>query len=314
MRIVLAHLLATTLAGADAVPAAPAAMPTATIGQDAIGAVADLTVGAATQRFRWIAPGTGTIGTAPDDPQRDKYADETAHAVVVTRGLWIADTECTQGLWTEVMGENPSTYRAPDGTWQRLPVHGVSWDDCQVFLERLRERVPGLEARLPTESEWEYAARAGATTALPTGPLTIVARCHGPEIDPIGWYAGNAGQQLELENPATLTMRSPEQYQFPDERRGPHRVGVKAANAWGLHDVIGNVWEWCHDHYAPYPAGPLTDPTGPASGTDGRVYRGGAWSSEARECRLSMRGTNSAGIRQAWFGLRIAVGPLPVAP
>ena len=112
------------------------------------------------QRWRWVPPGSFVMGSPPDEPGR--FKDEgPEHWVTLTRGYWIADTPCTQAFWEAVMGENPSHFRDP-----LRPVEQVSWDDVQVFLGRLNERVPGLQATLPTEAQWEYACRAGSQTAL----------------------------------------------------------------------------------------------------------------------------------------------------
>jgi len=144
------------------------------------------------------------------------------------------------------MGANPS-YFTECGS--RCPVEQVSWEDVQEFIRRLNEQESGsgYEYRLPTEAQWEYAARAGTTGAR-----------HG-ELDEIAWHSDNSGSET-------------------------HPVGEKLANAWGLHDMLGNVWEWVADWFAVYPAGAVTDPQGPDTGS-GRVTRGGGWANNARSVR-----------------------------
>ena len=166
--------------------------------------------------------------------------DETpAHRVVLTKGFEIARHEVTQRVWEALMGRNPSTFRGPD-----RPVELVSWNDAQEFLAVLNGRGDGYHYRLPTEAEWEYAARAGTT-----GP-------YFGDLDAIAWYAGNSANQT-------------------------HPVGQKQPNAWGLYDMQGNVWEWCHDwyeadYYEELGDEPAVDPRGPATG-EYRVMRGGSW-------------------------------------
>ncbi|MBN1837268.1 MAG: formylglycine-generating enzyme family protein [Spirochaetales bacterium] len=152
----------------------------------------------------------------------------------------------------------------------RYPVEQVSWDDCQEFIKRLNARHPGRGFRLPTEAEWEYACRAG-TAGARYGALNGVA-----------WYDGNSGSAT-------------------------HPVGEKSANAWGLHDMLGNVWEWCGDWYADtLPGGSVTDPVGPGSGSF-RVLRGGSWINVAGVYRAALRGTLDPGDRYFNLGLRLAI-------
>ena len=164
------------------------------------------------------------------------------------------------------MGTNPSGF--PE-CGARCPVEQVSWDDVQEFIRRLNEResASGYVYRLPTEAEWEYAARAGTTGAR-----------HG-ELDEVAWYSDNSG-------PTT------------------HPVGEKQANAWGLHDTLGNVWEFVADWYGEYPAGAVTDPQGPDTGS-GRVIRGGSWGGGAGYVRSAVRFSRSPGHRDGFIGFRL---------
>ena len=184
-----------------------------------------------------IVPGEFLMGCSAGDGECG--ADEKpAHRVAITKAFEIGRHEITQAVWQAVMGTNPSTFKALD-----RPVEHVSWNDVQEFLAALNGRRDGYRYQLPTEAEWEYAARAGST-----GPY------HG-SLDAIAWYGANSGQT------------------------GP--VGQKQPNAWGLHDMHGNVWEWCQDwydadYYRTLGTPRALDPRGPASGQQ-RVLRGGSW-------------------------------------
>jgi formylglycine-generating enzyme required for sulfatase activity len=218
---------------------------------------------------RWIPDGRFRMGSPSSERWRD--SDEVEHEVVFSRGFFLAETECTQGQWEAVMGSNPSTFKGKD-----RPAEQVSWDDAMKFCRELtavqrQEGVlpEGWEWRLPTEAEWEYAARAGTTGAR-----------HG-ELDAIGWYETNSGSET-------------------------HGVKGKQANAWGLYDMIGNVWEWCGDWYGDYLTGSDTDPTGPGSGSN-RVGRGGSWFNDARLARSAHRSRGGPGIRNDNLGFRPAL-------
>ena len=214
--------------------------------------------------FVWIPAGEFLMGTPRHGG--DTYDDETRHEVRISRGFWLGKYEVTQGEWGAVMGTNPSAF---SDCGQRCPVETVSWADAQAFIRELNERESGsgYEYRLPTEAEWEYAARAG-TSGIRYG-----------ELDEIAWYSDNRA----------LKTRP---------------VGQKEANAWGLHDMLGNVWEWTGDWYGAYPTGPVTDPEGPESGS-GRVNRGGSWIDFAGGVRSANRHYNSPGNRGSSVGFRL---------
>jgi formylglycine-generating enzyme required for sulfatase activity len=218
---------------------------------------------------RWIPAGRFTMGSPTSEEGRS--SDEVAHEVVLSRGFFMAETECTQGQWEAVMGSNPSNLKGRD-----RPVEQVSWEEAVEFCRKLtaKQREEGVlpegwEWRLPTESEWEYAARAGTTGAR-----------HG-ELDAIAWHGGNSGNET-------------------------HGVKGKQANAWGLYDMVGNVWEWCGDWYGDYPTESVTDPSGPSSGSF-RVFRGGCWRDGARYARSAFRGRNVPGFRFNFLGFRPAL-------
>ncbi len=305
----LALALACATVGIAATPANkpedPAPFWASASGQDAFGYYADLKVNDVTQRMRWIAPGTFTMGSPVGEAGRNE--NETQHPVTLTKGYWLADSPCTQNLWVAVVGVNPSHFKAADGVWQELPVETVSWDDCQtLFTGKLNAQFAGLRAALPTEAQYEYACRAGSGTAIYTGALTIRGGFDGPELDLIAWYGGNSGEGLEVTNPNSIKYNEKER-QYPGQNSGPHRVKMKAANAWGLYDMCGNMWEWVGDWYDDYPPGAATDPTGPASG-EKRILRGGGWGSNPRNCRSAQRDKQppSKGAFLAW-GFRFVI-------
>ena len=176
-----------------------------------------------------------------------------AHQVTLTKPFWLGKTEVTQAQWEALMGSNPSKFRNAAGD---APVERVSWNDAMQFCRKLTERerqadrLPeGYEYTLPTEAQWEFACRAGTTGSYGGSG----------NLDEMGWYTSNSGGTT-------------------------HPVAQKQANAWGLYDMNGNVWEWCQDWYGNYPGNSVTDPTGPSSGS-GHVIRGGSWINDPRYCR-----------------------------
>ena len=217
----------------------------------------------------WCPPGKFMMGSPSSEPRRG--SDEVQHEVELIRGLFLAETECTQGQWESVMGGNPSYFKGSD-----RPVEEVSWDEAVEYCRKLtaKQRAEGVlpdgwEWRLPTEAEWEYGARGGTAGAR-----------YG-ELDAIGWYFGNSGSFA-------------------------HPVKQKAANVWGLHDMVGNVWEWCSDWYGDYPTGSVTDPVGPGSGSF-RVARGGGWTGGARCARSADRCMFDPSFRRYILGFRPAL-------
>jgi formylglycine-generating enzyme required for sulfatase activity len=285
--------------------------------------------------FVYIAPGTFIMGSPSNEEGRDD--DEIQHQVTLTRGFYLQTTEVTQGEWQRVMGTNPSFYPTCGSS---CPVDRVSWWDA-VSYANARSRSEGLSEcyvlsgcsgvagsgsvtgdsaprygtgdyscsrvsfsglgctgyRLPTESEWEYAARAGTS-----GPAYVSGTLHGSECSPntalarIAWFNVNSLVSWESNSVATVCSAT--------ERRGPQPVGGLQANAWGLRDMLGNVWEWTHDWYGDYP-GSVTDPVGPSSGSS-RVFRGGCWLFYASHVRAAYRGNSMPGNRFSFLGFRLA--------
>jgi formylglycine-generating enzyme required for sulfatase activity len=231
---------------------------------------------------------------SPED-EVGRYENEgPQHEVMIERGFWIFATPCTQALWEAVMGRNPSEFRSPT-----RPVEQVSWDDCQEFMTRLNARLEGLELSLPSEVQWEYACRAGTTTATYAGELDILGANNAPILDRIAWYRGNCGADFDLANGWDTSGLTERQYAF--DRGGTRPVGLKRPNNWGLYDMLGSVWEWCMDTYRPYgERGRETE-----SSTD-RVLRGGSWGSDPRSVRAADRSWIGPGYRIDDFGFRCA--------
>ena len=222
-----------------------------------------------TQRMRWIPPGRFTIGSPDDEPGR--FGDEgPQQEIAIASGYWLFDTPCTQALWQAVMGKNPSNFQSPT-----RPVEQVSFNDVRQFLRRINARIPGLNLSLPSEAQWEYACRAGTTAATYAGAMDMLSDYNAPVLDAIAWYGGNSGVEFELDNGYDSSDWPDKQYEHT--KAGTHPVGQKAPNAWGLYDMLGNVWEWCADHWHDSYAGVPLDGSAwvDKRGAAGRVIRGG---------------------------------------
>jgi len=209
------------------------------------------------------------MGSPPGEPERDEQ--ERQHDVTVARFFWLGRFEVTQAQWSTLMDRNPSRFRGGD-----LPVERVNWFEIREFLRRLTAAAPGRRFRLPTEAEWEYACRAGSTTPYSTG--TVLTR-----------------------EQANFTPR-PEAP--PAAQGGTIAVGSFSPNAWGLHDMHGNVWEWTSDDFCPYPEGP-TDAGARACGGALKVIRGGSWYFAADSARCALRCTHRPEDRGFSLGFRV---------
>ncbi|MBF0624722.1 MAG: formylglycine-generating enzyme family protein [Magnetococcales bacterium] len=257
------------------------------MGQDAYGLWVriDLSLDEArpvSQRLRWIPPGRFLMGSPEDEPGR--YEDEgPQHEVTFEKGFWLFDTPCTQALWQAVMGDNPSRFKSPD-----RPVEQVDFQDVRKFLKKINKEHAGLNLILPSEAQWEYACRAGTTTALYSGPIEIKGENNAPALDPIAWYGGNSGEEFDLDNGWDISGLLEKQY--PHKKAGTHRVALKKSNPWGLYDMLGNVCEWCADPWhASYEGAPTDGSVWEAPG-DRRVLRGGSWFAYVRDVRAASRG------------------------
>jgi formylglycine-generating enzyme required for sulfatase activity len=215
-------------------------------------------------------------GAKPERRSQKVKRDERALPHLVSLDdFFIAQTVVTQQLWDALMWDNPSEFKGP-----RRPVECVSWFDCHKFIAKLNAWTK-QQFRLPTEAEWEYAARGGTGSqgCKYAGSNTI---------DDVAWYWGNS-KILGISNP----------------EYGTHAVGTKAPNELGLYDMTGNVMEWCQDWYDSYDSSAQTNPTGPSSGSI-RVLRGGSWINDAGSCRVAFRSGESLSDRSNYIGLRLA--------
>ena len=273
-------------------------------GTDSFGTWADITVPArsgpaVTQRLRLILPGRFQMGSPDDEPGR--FDDEgPRHEVIIREGFLLFDTPCTQALWEAVMGDNPSRFKSPT-----RPVENVSFEDAQYFLSGVNDRVPGLDVALPSEAQWEYACRAGVEAATYAGPIKILGERNAPVLNKIAWYGGNSGEGFELREGEDSSKWPEKQYRHT--KAGTRPVKGKDPNAWGLYDMLGNVWEWCedswHDSYKNAPADESAWLSGSAAG---RVLRGGSWRSDARHVRAADRIEDDPGPRGSNLGFRCA--------
>jgi formylglycine-generating enzyme required for sulfatase activity len=252
-------------------------------GDDLFGLWADLVVetgqGRAEQRLRCIEAGTFRMGSPADEPERG--ADEgPQHLVTLTRGFWLGDTACTQALWQAVTGKNPSYFKEDP----QSPVEQVSWREVQGFLRALEELLPpGCAADLPSEAEWEYACRAGTETPFSFGATVTPGQVN---------YEGNypyAGGAKGLYRAKTVPVRS-----LP-------------ANAWGLYEMHGNVWEWCIDGWRGYDGTDLVDPRGPEGDGTPRAVRGGSCLGAARRARSASRIALHPGGADRRLGFRLCL-------
>ena len=217
----------------------------------------------------YVEGGSFDMGATYEQVDNALDNEKPVHRVTLS-GYYIGMYEVTQELWEAVMGSNPSYHAA-----SQYPVESVSWNDCKEFVSRLSS-LTGMIFRLPTEAEWEYAARGGNKS--------LHYKYSGSDnIDDVAWYWDNSGKKT-------------------------HAVGTKSPNELGIYDMSGNVWEWCSDRYGDYSAGAQTNPQGPSAGSD-RVLRGGRWGSRARYCRVSNRDYGDPGNSLSRSGLRLVLVP-----
>jgi len=213
----------------------------------------------------YVPGGTFTMGATSEQGSDVDDDEKPTHSVTLS-GYHIGQTEVTQALWTAVMGSNPSRFKG-----DQRPVERVSWNDCQTFISRLNAKT-GKNFRLPTEAEWEYAARGGHSGG---------SKYAGSDnISNVAWYDDNSGGET-------------------------HNVATKSPNGLGIYDMSGNVWEWCQDWYGEYSSSSQTNPKGPSFG-DFRVDRGGGWYFNAGFCRVSFRGSSPPSYSSNYLGLRLA--------
>lgn len=216
-----------------------------------------------------VKGGTFTMGaTEEEDADHATFVASPKHQVTLSN-FSIGQTEVTQELWVAVMGSNPSQ----DTSNLQYPVSYINWPDCDAFITKLNE-LTGLHFRLPTEAEWEYAAKGGANSQgfVYSG---------SDDLDEVAWISTNSDSH-------------------------PHQVATKKANELGLYDMNGNIEEWCHDWYSLYTEDPVVNPSGPETGMS-KVHRGGRWNGSAKYCRLSRRDGFSQGVKRNYMGMRLAL-------
>ena len=230
-----------------------------------------------------IAPDEFLMGSPTDE--KGRYEWETQHQVRLTKPFWIGRHPVTQAEYEAVMGDNPSDFKGP-----RRPVENVDWHQAMAFCAKLTERaraagclLEGFVFRLPTDAEWEYACRAGTTSAFNDGSDCTKPTGKDPALERLGWYDKNSGNET-------------------------HLVGEKQPNAWGLHDMHGSVWEWCLDGQRKFTSKAQTDPLGPEAPDARRGVRGGSGWSGAGLCRSASRGALGPGRRGRFLGFRLVAG------
>jgi len=293
--------------------------------------------------MRPIPAGTFLMGSPAEEPGYVASKEGPQTRVTLTRPFWMGRTEITHGQWKNVMGtdllEQARRSLADDTLiqigskqmtlrdyWKRkadddptlllnntaddLPMHLVDWNEAMEFCRRLTAREhtagrlrAGFAYTLPTEAQWEYACRAGSSDATYAGPIQILGRHNAPVLDAIAWYGGNSNVGYEGKG-TDLTKLKDKQY--PGTFAGQRTVGTKQPNAWGLHDMLGSVWEWCLDIVGTYPGGEVTDLRG-ADSDPRRAERGGSWRSFAAENRAAFRFFDPKGIRDDNLGFRIVL-------
>ena len=225
--------------------------------------VREYTVGGVTFRMIRVEAGTFQMGSTTGDSD-----EQPVHSVTLSADYYIGETEVTQELWTAVMGNNPSYFTSDS----KLPVESVSWNDCKTFITKLNA-LTGTDFRLPTEAEWEFAARGGNKSKGYTYSGSNA-------IGDVAWYTSNSESKT-------------------------HVVKTKMPNELGIYDMSGNVWEWCSDWYGNYSSAAVTDPQGPSSDS-ARVERGGCWNGGATYCRCASRGCFMPSYTFNYLGLRLA--------
>jgi formylglycine-generating enzyme required for sulfatase activity len=256
-------------------------IPEKKIGEDQYGRYAELVLQGVKQRFRFLPSGSFLMGSPESEAERDD--DETQYRVTFQQGFWMADTACTQALWQAVMGDNPSNFTDnPEN-----PVEQVSWDDVQIFLQRANDFVPEMVVRLPSEAEWEYACRAGTSSAFSFGNAITSNQAN---YDGNYVYVGDGREGEYREETLPVKSFSP--------------------NGWAFYQMHGNVWEWCQDTYDSYDNIPTDGGVVWLEGDSSRrVLRGGSWDDSPDMLRSACRGDGSPDFRANNVSFRVVISP-----
>ena len=274
-------------------------------GQTEVSAV---TIDDLNMEFVRIPAGEFDMGSSSQEPGR--YDNENLHKVRITHTFYLMTTEVTQDQWRTVVNTAADTALAPNPSYfadcgDDCPVERVTWNEVQQFIQALEARYPGAyEFRLPTEAEWEYAAKTENNETSSNDPITVTDCGLDPVLDPIGWYCGNS--DVDYEGCSDYSDSG------GPACAGTHPVAGRNPNARGLFDMHGNVSEWCQDYYEDiysYTTEPVIDPQGPADGNV-RVYRGGSFYSVAVNCRSAYRGRGTQDLRYLGTGFRLVCSPL----
>jgi formylglycine-generating enzyme required for sulfatase activity len=246
-------------------------------------------------QFVYVEPGSFQMGLNAGNSN-----EKLVHQVTISKGYWIGKYEVTQNEYKLLMGNNPSTFKGVNN-----PVEQVSWDDAVSFCKKFteQERVAGrlpseYEYRLPTEAEWEFAARGGNASKG-------YKYSGGDNLDSVAWYYENSGNSRISESSWKIETLKSNSCQT-------HEVGTKSANESGIYDMSGNVWEWCHDWYmyGEYAGKNKADPARVAPGS-GRVVRGGSWEDTACGCLVTIRRSSSPSRSGDDIGFRVAIALSP---
>lgn len=245
-------------------------------GEDREGIFAEFALNGVLFEWRWVPPGRFWMGSPEDEPGR-KVEEGPRHEVILTHGFWMGRTPVTQAQWRMLMKENPGRFQGDS-----LPVEKVSWKDAMAYCMRLNVLCSGMDITLPTEAQWEYACRAGTNGAFGDGSPCTDPEGKDPALDRLGWFSGNADLQM-------------------------HPVGLKDGNAWGLHDMHGNVWEWCLDGPRRYSHALEVNPEGLMDGFTAGI-RGGSGLWRTRSCRCAARNSRDRSTGEPFVGFRLVSG------
>ena len=270
--------------GADEPPPPPPTVPGTEPGERRVYKIEGISY-----PFRWCPAGTFTMGSPKNEQGRSD--NEPQHEVTLTKGFWILETEVTQEMWTSLFDWNPSWFsktgigapRVKNVETGSLPIEQATWEDTALFCQAL-QKASGWHVALPTEAQWEYACRAGTETAYSFGPVINPEDANYDDSEP-----GNVAQRRRAV-------------------RNPYPAAGFPPNGWGIHDMHGNVAEWCRDRYGVLDEKPVTDPVGSDMGNT-RVFRGGAWFLDASCCRSAYRYGIDPDTRAYYLGFRIVIEP-----